>query len=214
MKKFILLAAIVAAAATAQAQNFKATLQKTFTAFDTTQDLQKKQDQSNRIGLIAKKWDTEWAGHYYNALTKGILSYMEKDANKRDAYLDEADKERETAVAELGKENDDTYVLAAQLANARLAVDPMNRYQKYGAIFSEDLEKAKVINADNPRIYFLSGTAKYFTPKAFGGGKKASHPYFEKADLLFAKEGKDDVTKPYWGYRMNAYLLNESKGDD
>ncbi len=109
--------------------------------------------------------------HYYVALSKTVLSYMEKDAAKRDAYLDEADKEKEDAVSILGKESDETYVLGAMIANARLAVDPMNRWQKYGQIFSADLESAKDLNPDNPRMYYLQGTSKYFTPKAYGGGK-------------------------------------------
>ncbi len=212
MKKFLLLTATVVSVLSAQAQDFKATLQKTFNTFDTTQELQPKIDLSNRLGLIAKKWDSEWAGHYYNSLAKAIMSYMEKDAAKKDAYIDEADMEREAAVKALGKETDDTYVLAAQIANARLAVDPRNRYQKYGALFAEDLEKAKAINTDNPRIYFLSGISKFYTPKMFGGGKKAALPYLEKADGLFAKESKDDITKPYWGYRLNGYLLAQCKG--
>ncbi|MDR3680543.1 MAG: hypothetical protein P4L41_11310 [Flavipsychrobacter sp.] len=214
MKKFILLTATVASVLGAQAQDFKTVLQKTFIAFDTTQDPQQKLDQANRIGLIAKKWDSEWAGHYYDAWSKAVLSYTEKDEKKKDAYLDEADQEREIVVKDLGKETDETYVLAAQIANARLAVSPMNRWQKYGPIFNENLEKAKAINADNPRIYFLTGMSKFHTPKMFGGGKKASLPYFEKAEPLFAKESKDDITKPYWGYRLNAYMLAQSKGDD
>lgn len=214
MKKFILLTATVASVLSAQAQDFKAVLQKTFTAFDTTMDPVKKTDMANKISLISKKWDSEWAGHYYDALTKAILSYTEKDAAKKDAYLDEAEQERDIAVKDLGKENDETYVLAAQIANARLAVDPKNRWQKYGSIFSDNLDKAKAINPDNPRIYFLTGTSKYYTPKMFGGGKKAAQPYFEKAQPLFAKENKDNITKPYWGYLMNGYLLSQCKGDD
>jgi hypothetical protein len=214
MKKMILVSALSVAVFTAQAQDFKAPLTKTFTAFDTTRDESVKVEQSNKMTLIAKKWDNEWAPHYYASLSKTILSYMEKDVKKKDAYLDEADKEKEAAVSLLKKENDETHVLAAMIANARMAVDPMNRWQAYGKIFSDNLASAKEINPDNPRMYYLQGTSKLFTPKAFGGGKKAAQPYFEKAEGLFAKEKKDDITKPYWGKDHNERFLAECKKED
>jgi len=215
MKKLILL---IAAGAflyvNSHAQDFKQTLQKTFTAFDTTKDATQRVEYSNKLGLISKKWGDEWASHYYNAFSKTVLSYNESDEAKRDAYLDEAEKERDEAVTLLKKENDETYVLAAMIANARMAVKPMARWQKYGKLFEDNLSKAKEINPDNPRIYYLQGTSKRFTPKAFGGGKKAALPYFEKAEALFAKESSDDIMKISWGKRINSEFLKEAKQED
>jgi hypothetical protein len=214
MKQIILSGAIAMAAISSQAQDFKTVLEKTFTAFDTTWNQPVKIEQSNKLSLIAKKWDNEWVAHYYAAYSKVAVSYQEKDNAKKDAYLDEADKEREDAVSILKKENDETYVLAAMIANARLGVDPMQRWMKYGKIFSENLEAAKDLNPDNPRMYYLQGTSKFFTPKAYGGGKKAAMPYFEKAEGLFAKEKGGDITKPYWGKDHNTYFLNQCRQED
>lgn len=214
MKHMIAMGALALTTFTTQAQDYKPVLEKTFTAYDTTQDFNTKVEQSNKLTLIAKKWDGEWATHYYAAYSKTILSYMEKDAAKRDAYLDEAEKEKEAAMSILKKDNDETYVLAAMMANARMAVDPMNRWQKYGKIFSDDLSSAKEINPDNPRMYYLQGTSKFFTPKAFGGGKAAAQPYFEKAEGLFAKEKGGDIAKPYWGKAANTHFLAECKKPD
>jgi hypothetical protein len=163
---------------------------------------------------MSKKWSDQWAPHFYNAYSKAIISYMEPDATKKDAYLDEAEKERDEAVSLLGKDNSETYVLSALIANARLAVDGRSRWQKYGKIFDENLEKAKELNADNPRIYHLKAMSKMFTPKMFGGGKKAALPYFEKAEPLFAKESDADMNKPFWGRRTNDYMLMQCKTDD
>jgi len=214
MKKLILFFAIAIAALQAQAQDFKPQLMKTFLAFDTTMQVNIKTEQSNKLSLICKKWNNEWITHYYLALSKTILSYMDKDNTKKDAYLDEAEKEHEEAVSILGKENDETYVLAAMIASARMSVDPQTRWQKYGAIFTENLQNAKEINPDNPRMYHLQGTSKFYTPKAYGGGKKAAQPYFEKAETLFAKEKDDDITKPFWGKRANNYFLEQCKTPD
>jgi len=217
MKKTILLfaAALLMYAKNTYAQNFKELLVKTYLAFDTTQDQQRRLEYSNKFDLLAKKFPDEWAAHYYNAFSKAVLSYNEKDEAKRDAWLDEAEKERDEAVALLKKENDETYVLAAMIANARLAVKPQARWQKYGKIFDEDLAKAKELNPDNPRIYYLQGTSKRFTPKMFGGGKKAALPYFEKAASLFNKENNDDIINHIsWGKAVNERFLREAQGED
>jgi hypothetical protein len=214
MKKILLIGAMTMAVLAVKAQDYKPVLQKTFETFVTATEQDAKVEQSNKLSLIAKKWDGEWATHYYAALSKTMLSYTEKNADKRDAYLDEAEKERDAAVSLLKKENDETYVLAAMIANARMVIDGANRWQKYGKIFSENLENAKEINPDNPRMYYLQGTNKYYTPKAYGGGKKAAMPYFEKAQALFAKEKDDDITKPSWGKRITEYYLGECKKED
>jgi hypothetical protein len=209
MKKIILMGAMALATVTTQAQDFKTVLEKTFTAFDTTWNPATQMEQSNKLSLIAKKWDNEWVAHYYAGYSKAVLCYQEKDPAKKDAYLDEAEKEREDAVSILKKENDETYVLAAMIANARLGADPMTRWQKYGPIFKEKLESAKELNPDNPRMYYLQGTSKFYTPKAYGGGKKAAQPYFEKAKGLFAKETGKDITMPHWGNSNNEYFLKQ-----
>ena len=49
MKKMILMGAMALTVMSAQAQDFKAVLDKTFTAFDTTMDLDKKIEQSNKL---------------------------------------------------------------------------------------------------------------------------------------------------------------------
>jgi hypothetical protein len=217
MKKTIVLfaAALLFYTNQAQAQNFKDLLVKTYLAFDTTQDQQQKVEYSNKFDLLAKKFPDEWAAHYYNAFSKAVLSYNEKDEAKRDAWLDEAEKERDEAVALLKKENDETYVLAAMIANARLAVKPQARWQKFGKIFDEDLAKAKELNPDNPRIYYLQGMSKRFTPKMFGGGKKAALPYFEKAATLFSKENDNDIVNHIsWGKAVNEHFLKEAQAGD
>lgn len=211
MKKIILMGAMALAAMSVKAQDFKPVLEKTFLAFDTTQDQNIRIEQSNKLSLIAKKWDNEWITHYYAAYSKVVLSHFEKDNTKKDAYLDEADKEKDDAVTLLKKENDETYVLSAMIANARIGVDPMNRWQKYGQLFSTNLENAKDVNPDNPRMYYIEGTNKFYTPKNYGGGKKVAQPYFEKADVLFAKETTTDIAMPHWGKRQNNYFLAQCK---
>ncbi len=216
MTRYIILTAMAAFTfANCQAQaDYNETLKKTFLAFDTTMDMQKKVEAGNKLTLISKKYSKEWTAHYYNAYSKAQLSYMEQDAAKKDAYADEANSEVLEAISLLGKENDETYVMSALAANAKMAVDPQKRWQKYGKIFDENLEKAKAANENNPRIYYLKGTSKFFTPKMFGGGKKSALPYFEKASTLAANEPETDMAKPFWGKRQTEWFLQQCKGED
>ena len=211
----ILMSALSLTVLSAQAQqDYKAPLKATWDMMDTAKAMESKVQLSNKLGLIAKKWPNEWATHFYAGLSKVFMSYDEKDEAKHDALLDEAEKERDEAVTLLGKENDETYVVAAMIANSRLSVNPMQRWQKYGKIFQEDLKNAEAINPGNPRMYYLKAVSTMFTPKNFGGGKKAALPYFEKADGFYAKETDNDITKPYWGKHYNTYFLAECKKDD
>lgn len=191
------------------AQDMNTVLKNTFTNFDTTryEDVEAKTAISNRMGLIAKKWKDDWATHYYNAYTKAQLSYILEGMEKKDAMIDEAETELQEAIALLGEETDETYVLKAMLAQARMSVDGKNRWQKYGKIFGENLDKAKELNKDNPRVYHLKGSSVFFTPKMFGGGAKNAKPYFEKASELFAMENDSDMKDPFWGKRANDWFL-------
>ena len=210
----IVVALMLSICADAQA-DYKPILENTFTAFDTSYvDMNAKINAGNKLVLIAKKYPEEWAPQYYAAYSRAQLSYFEKDEAKRDAYLDEADNYLAEAIRLLGKENDETHVMSAILANARMAVKPQARYQKYGKIFNEQLDAAKEINPDNPRIYLERGISKFYTPKMFGGGKKVATPYFEKAQELFAKQAGGDMTVPHWGQFSNDYFLQQIKGDD
>lgn len=213
MKKLLLMGAVVISAFTAQAQtDFKAPLKLTWDQFDTTSAPAAKVQLSNKLGLIAKKWPNEWATHFYAGLSKIYLAYDERDEVKHDALLDDAEKEMDEAKTLMGgKDNDETLVVAAMVANCRMMVNPMQRWQKYGKIFEDRLKEAKEINAENPRMYYLKAVSTLFTPKNFGGGKKAALPYFEKADGYYAKEDGKDITKIYWGKIQNTYFLAECK---
>lgn len=190
---------------------FRMVLQDTYADFDSAKSVMDMQTASNRFGLIAKKWSAEWAAQYYASYTLVILSYIEKDENKRDAYLDEADKLFNKATELLKSENDEIYILGALIANARLAVKPASRFQKFGAIFNQNLDKAKALQPNNPRIWYLQGTSLYYTPKAFGGGAKNAIGLFEKAENLYQNERQDNILKPYWGKKQNSELLKKCR---
>jgi hypothetical protein len=194
----------------AQAQTQEETLKKAFALFESGngKDLGPMMAASSQFDLAANKWSNEYAANYYAAWSKAIISYNEPDKKRKDLLLDEGDKYLDKVKA-IDDKRDETFILAALLANARLSVDGATRWKKYGDIFEKALEQAKAINADNPRIYYLKGISVFYTPAAFGGGKKKAKEYFEKAKPLFAKQDKASILKPYWGESKNEEYLKQ-----
>ncbi len=190
---------------------YKDDLTEGFVGFDTSGNLSNMLSASNHLVLIAKKWPDRWESNYYACYSLIILSYVEKDNKRRDLYLDDAEVFLNKFKNLYKTEYDEMYVLEAMFDNARLAVNPMNRYKKYGDLFNSNIEKAKTLQPNNPRIYFLQGNSIYYTPKMFGGGPVKALPYFENAAVLYDKESGTDIYKPYWGKKQNSFMLNKCR---
>ena len=212
MKIKTLFFVLVTALTGVHAQTLEAALLPECQVLDTAYTLPTLYMEAAKLDLIASKWPNEWAANYYAAYAKARLSYAEPNPKKKDLILDQGDKYLEKVLTLKG-DSSEKHVLAAMLANARLAVDGNNRWQKFGEIFEAHLNKAKALNENNPRIYHLKGTTVFYTPKMFGGGPKNAKEYFLKAKDLFDKESKATPLVPYWGASANAYLLSECDKD-
>jgi tetratricopeptide (TPR) repeat protein len=208
-KTVITLIVLVQLSFTLPAQTFEETLADAFHRFERTDTLLQKMNVVNRLDLIAARWPEQWTAHYYSAYTRIVVSYLLEDEKQRDGMIDQAEQALTKAKTLYRERNEEFYILDAYIASARISVKPGSRWKKYGAIFDASLEEAKRMNADNPRIYFLTGESLFYTPKAFGGGAKKALPYFEKASPLFMAAFKDKLDKPSWGQRMNEYYLSK-----
>jgi tetratricopeptide (TPR) repeat protein len=191
-----------------KAQTLEESLSKTLIQMDTVKNLFGMMSVSAQFDMIADKWENEWSSNYYAAYAKVILSFIVQDSKKKDLFLDEADKYLEK-VKSLDSQNDETYVLAALITSARIAVDGQNRGMQYSGTVSQYMEKAEKINPDNPRIYYLKGSSLFYQPEMYGGGKEKAKPYFEKAKELFVKETKTSILKPHWGEKQNLDYLKQ-----
>ena len=64
--------------------------------------------------------------------------------------LDKAEKFCQYA-SKLQPNNDELAILTANIANARITVEPATRWEKYGEIVKTSVKEAKSINPENPR---------------------------------------------------------------
>ena len=191
-----------------KAQTMEESLSKTLMKMDSVQNLSQMMSVSAQFDMIASKWENEWSSNYYAAYAKVIASFIVQDNKKKDLFLDEAEKYLDKVKA-IDSQNDETWVLAALITNARISVDGQNRGMQYGATFNQYMSQAEKINPDNPRIYYLKGTSLFYTPEMYGGGKAKAKLYFEKAKDLFVKETKNSVLKPVWGEKQNLDYLKQ-----
>jgi len=194
-----------------QLQQFKEELTSTVDNFELSKNMNELVAASNRLVLIAKKYNDQWAANYYACYSLTVVSFIEKDSKKKDALLDEAEVYLNKAKNDYKTEYDELYVLNAMVDNARLTAEPATRFKKYGDLFNKNIEKAKSLHPNNPRIYYLKGSNIYYTPKVFGGGAKNALTYFVKAEPIFNNESEDNIFKPYWGERQNTQMLEKCR---
>ena len=165
---------------------------------------------ANQFERIASAEPKEWLPRYYAGLNYVYLGFMGKDEAEKDKYLDQADANLKAAEA-ITPENDELAVLKAYIAQARMVVDPMSRWQQYGPLFQAGLEKAKVLNPNNPRIYALEGSSLMYTPEQFGGGAGTACPVLKQAAEKFATFKPASDLSPMWGEKQIEPMLAKCK---
>ncbi|MCK8491245.1 hypothetical protein M0L20_05230 [Spirosoma sp. RP8] len=161
---------------------------------------------ANQFERIAGVESNQWLPRYYAGLNYVYLGFLGKDEADKDKYLDQADVNLKAAEA-VSPNNDELTILKAYIAQARMAVDPMNRWQQYGPLFQSALAKAKSLNVENPRAYVLEGSSLMYTPEQFGGGPGAACPVLKQANEKFASFKPASEFSPTWGQKQMEPLL-------
>ena len=153
---------------------------------------------ANGFERIASAEKDKWLPYYYGALSCVLASYIDSSKTTKDIYLDKADKFLNKADS-LKPDNSEIYTLKGMLAQARMQVDPMNRWQKYGIEANNNFTKAMAIDTLNPRPEYLIGVGLFYTPKQFGGGPTAAKPVLEKSLMKFEQFVPENDLMPHWG---------------
>jgi hypothetical protein len=163
---------------------------------------------ANLFERIAAAEPKEWLPNYWSAYCLMMNSYVEQNPDKKDILLEKA--ERLIATAEkLKPNNDEIEVLKANIASARMAVSPQDRWQQYGAISSNALQNAYKINPENPRAKLLEAQGIFYTPEAYGGGKDKAKPLLQEAIEKFAKFKPVSSISPNWGEVIAKWTLSQ-----
>ena len=157
-----------------------------------------------RIAQIERK---DWLPLYYSAYSNLTAGLFSKDNSFKDQYWDKALKQAQKADS-LSANNSEIFTLKGYIQFMKATVDPQSRMSFFGTS-AASLEKAKALNPDNPRPYLVQGQDTFYTPSAFGGGKKAAKPLLEIAVEKFAKFKAETALSPNWGGKQAKKLLGE-----
>ena len=190
------------------AQPFEESLKHAFTRFDTASSRSSMAVGTADLDTLAAKNPDKWAGHFYSAYAQIKTSFSLTDRNLRDELIDGAEAALNKA-EKLSPNNEEIFILRGWCAKARMAVDPPDRWKKCNALYDDAIGKAKKINAENPRIYFLDGQGYFYKPRLWGGGKDKARVCFQKAKQLFVKEDKGNLSRPSWGEKANEEFLSK-----
>jgi len=76
------------------------------------------------------------------------------------------------------------------------AIKNLTQLAYWGKKSNDVFQKAKSLDTQNPRTYYLEGISLFFRPKAVGGGINKAQKNFKKALELYLKE-KNPLS---WGY--------------
>lgn len=210
MKKIFLLAAIICIAnfSFAQSDKYIAAMKANISMIDSMMAKNNLAEVANNFERIADAEKTQWLPYYYAAYCKAMQGYMEQDVSKKDAIADKAQDLIGKAETNLGKENSETDVVKAMIATIRMTVDPQSRFMTYGAAISQNLDKAKTLDATNPRPILVLAQNTYYTPKQFGGGPEVAKPMLDEARKLDEAFKPETALSPNWGKGTIQYFLS------
>jgi hypothetical protein len=169
-------------------------------------------DLANAFERIGDAEKTQWLPYYYAAFAHTIIGYSYWTgqpvnlADKIDPEADKAEAMLNKAIA-LSKETSETWVIRKMITSLRMLGDVMNRFMTYGPMAAEALQKAKDMDANNPRIYLLEGEDLFNTPEQYGGSKTEARILFDKSKALYDTYKPESSIHPNWGLnRLLDYL--------
>ncbi|MFK7950860.1 MAG: hypothetical protein AB8G11_24990 [Saprospiraceae bacterium] len=160
---------------------------------------------ANNFEKIVSDNPEEWLPLYYHALAKSNASF-DADITEKDEYLDAAQASLDKAMKMQPKESE-LVVVQANIYMMRIMVEPNTRGMVYSSKSFGSLNKAKLLDAENPRIYVLWGLMVYNMPENFGGGALAANSYFTTAKEKFDNFEQDSDLHPTWGETRNNKML-------
>jgi len=174
----------------------------------TTDDYIKLANRFERVALAEKE---KWLPFYYSSFMYVLTCYADSSNEQKDMHLDKSVSLIEIADS-LEPDNSEIYTLKGMISQARMQVNPMNRWQKYGIEADNNFKIATKIDSLNPRPDYLIGIGLYYTPKQFGGGSEAAKPLLEKSMNKFEQFKPANDIMPDWGREHVEELLNEING--
>ena len=208
MKK-ILFAIIPLAMAThgfAQSEKFEKAMTTDIALFDSAKTADDMLSASAAFERVADAEKNQWLPYYYAAFTQVIYAFMKNDMPNNDAIAGKAEQLLMKADA-LQPNNSEISCVKSMIATLHMLVNPQQRWQQYGAVAQQELEKAKSQDPSNPRPYYIQGNNLRNTPEQFGGGCNTAKPLLEQALKKYETFKPAPGISPNWGKARTEQIL-------
>jgi hypothetical protein len=219
MKKFISLLfffSFIYITGKTQSEKYIKVMQEKVSLIEQTRTVEGWQELSNSFERIGEAEKDQWLPFYYAALGRVMMGNMMANgqtggfADKTDPEADKSEQLLAKAEA-LTKENSEIWCVKKMIATLRMMADPMTRFQTFGMAATAALQKAKQLDAQNPRIYLLEGQDKFFTPEQFGGSKTEAKALFEESMKKQETFKPASAIHPGWGLSQAKYFYEQCK---
>jgi hypothetical protein len=212
MKKalFLALLALLALPVMSQGKKYKKAMKAAVEEMQVAPDVATEMELVPGFEEIALSYPDQWLPSYHASRILVTSSFEESDADDSDVMLDRAKKLLDNAM-ELVPEESEVHVLESFYYIGLMSVDPMTRGQLYYEDVLAAIQKAKSLNPENPRAYFIDGMMTANLPEFIGGGPEVAKPIFLEAAAKFKTFHNEDPFWPIWGEDLNQAELDRVK---
>lgn len=205
MKQVLVIISMFVAGIVAAQSKYEAAMAKGLEQFKAAKTVEEMNTASAFFERVGDAEQDKWLPYYYAAQANYYTGWMNTKADKD--KVAEKSKDLITKAEVIEKNNSEIYCLRQMVAIMQMTVDPMSRWQSYGAEASAAIANATKADPNNPRIYYLNGQTLMNTPEAFGGGKAVAKKLFEKSIELYKTFQPASPLHPNWGKEEAEKLL-------
>lgn len=217
MKKLIIISTAIFMYTGLYAQTANTQLQTNVTKLDEAKTIKDYEQLASAFLNIAQTQKTQWLPYYYAAFCNAKIGWLKQDtdpdniedfANKAEEEITKAQSLIDTSKQK--KELSEIYCVQMILNQARVFINPETYGPKYGPTAFGYIQKAKMANAENPRMLYLEGWQKFATPKLYGGDKKLAKQLLTQAKKKLSAAPTNTI-EPHWGTKEVEELLKQLK---
>jgi tetratricopeptide (TPR) repeat protein len=173
----------------------------------TPDEMQKAVNAFDRVANVEKE---KWEPLYYSAFGNVQLANEEKEAAKKDGYLDLALASIEKAKT-ITPNNSEVIAMEGFIHMIRVTVSPAERGQQYSSKAFEAYQKALTINPNNPRALALMAQMEFGMAEYFKSPTTSACATAAKSIEKFETSKPESPLSPMWGKGMTEDLKAKCK---
>ena len=189
---------------------FVEAMKKNIEALNNAQSIEEFQGIVNTFERIGSAEKAKWEPQYYAAFGYIMMANREKEASKKDSYLDQAMAAIEKAKAIVPNESE-VIALEGFAYMIRVTVDPATRGPQFAGQSMQSFAKAAALNPENPRALALTAQMQYGTAQFFGSSTAEACETITKAIEKFDTFKSENPLAPAWGRPMAEKLKAQCK---